>query len=431
MKILNIEIKYSGQVIGTTDIEVDESLLCPPCDCSDKVLSFDNQNDDYLQLSSPILLSGEFSMDITTQNAKETNNYITLFGDSSTGNRVMVKPSSGLVILNIGGYFFQKGGISMDYIKTTNTKIYRDANNDIFIQLDGGTPTLIANASHTFTLSKICKSASGGNSNYFNGILHNFTIGQEYFECSEGSGNTITGTNQTEATITTSSTTPNYIDDYIWSTPIPEGLAIQVHNEGVPSNSSLNLLNRLSDVTQHNPDICIIMVGANDALNLGNIQLPNQFESNLNSIVSGLPNMDIIFAYTPPCVDSYLKAQGDYTPIYGDESLYNLNEKLQDLRSKMDVVASNYPNVSVVDTLSPFTVNGDPQITVNSFIRNALNAGGQEDGVHPNNGGQEAIADALVTAATGYSNIVCFGDSITYGVGATSWPVYLAQKLNA
>jgi len=67
-----------------------------------------------------------------------------------------------------------------------------------------------------------------------------------------------------------------------------------------------------------------------------------------------------------------------------------------------------------------------------SWIRNPANAGGQQDYVHLTNTGQDEAGqlayDTVVDSS--YTKIVCVGTSITYGVGATGWPVYLSQKLN-
>lgn len=394
-----------------------------------KVLYLNSDNVDYISIPTQNF-SAEFDFEITTQSAIEDSSYVPVFGHSSVGSRILLSGITDKIAMNIGGgALIQKDGLTgYDLTAKTTTRVYRDSSNDVWIQIDGGTPVLITNNTSTFDLSRICRTAS----REFKGYVHSFRIGTAVFDLSEQSGNTLTSVdNSLTATIETNSVDPNYINDYVWVTPIPSGGAINVYNEGVPNNNSFDLTQRLTDVTQHSPDLCIIMIGANDGLNTGQIQTPAQFNTNLETIVAGLPGMDIILAYTPCCIDSYKKAQNDYTPIYGDESTYDLNDKLQLLRDEMDDVASGHSNVTVVDTLAPFTANGDPQITVGSYIRNALNAGGQEDGVHPTNAGQDAIATALEGACLGYTDIVCFGDSITFGVGATGWPVYLAQKLNA
>jgi len=428
MKTVQIEIKYGGQLIGSCDMLIDETFITPVCDCSDKVMYLSPLEFDYIQLETAVVCAGEFDFKITTQGAKEVNSCIPLFGDLSVGNRLLITPSTGVAVLNIGGSYFQVTGLNVDYIKKTETRLYRNALNEIYLQIDGDAPILITTSANTFTLSRVARSSSGGNGKNYKGYVWNFTVNGEYYNCSEGIGNILTGDSSSTAEIKTNSLLTNYFDDYVWTTPEPEGQAIQVYNEGVPNNNSYDLTQRTSDVTQHSPDLCIIMIGANDGLNTSQIQTPAQLNTNLTAICNALiGSMNVILAYTPPCIDSYKKDQNDYTPIYGDESTYNLNEKLDLLRAEMDNVANTINGVTVIDTSSNLIAD----LTVNSDIRNALNAGGQLDGVHPTSIGQEKIADSLVTACAGYSKIVCFGDSITYGVGATSYAVYLSQKLNA
>jgi len=421
--------------IGTATI--DESLcyatpviITPPPTGNGDVLYLDSANVDYIQLDTPISYTAEFDFEITTQGAIEDSSYVPLFGDTSIGNRVLISGITDKVVMNIGGgALISKTGLNVDMTSITKTRLYRDSNNDVYIQINDGTPTFVVNNTNTFVLSKIAKSQS----REFKGFVHGFRIGNEIFSLTEGSGNVLTSDSGNLTATLVSNNSQTYIDDYVWTESIPSGQAIQVFNEGVPNDNTYDLSQRITDATQHNPDLTIIMIGANDCLNTTKFLSTTDYETNLQTVVDALilSGSDVVLAYTPPTVSEQKKLQKDYTPIYGDESLLDLNVKLSDYRAKMDLIASNTAGCSVVDTLAPFTANGDPKETIDSYLRNPLNSGGAEDYVHPTNNGQEAIKNALLSACSGYTKIVCFGDSITYGVGAVSYAVRLSQELNS
>lgn len=434
--MIEVELKRKddGVVIGT--VEIDESLCYPtpiietpvPSNGS-KVLNFLSANVDYIKLSQPISYSGEFDFEITTQEAQEDNNYVPLFGDVSVGNRVLVSSNTSKLAMNSGGgSIFYKTGLDLDMTAKTTTRVYRDSSNDIYIQINGGTPVFVINNMSTFILSKVAKTQS----REFTGYVHSFRIGTEVFSLGEQSGNTLTSNSgNLTATIETNGST-TYLNDSIWKVPPTVANAVQVINKGVPANNTFDLTQRITDVTNENPDLTIIMIGANDCLNTSQWLSLADYQTHLQTCVNAIiaNGSDVLLAYTPPTVSDKKKLQNDYTSMYGDESLLDLNIKLDEYRAVMNTIAANTLKCGVADTLAPFTANGDPKETIDSYLRNPLNAGGAEDYVHPTNEGQEATATALSPLCVGYNTIVCFGDSITYGVGATPYSVKLSELLN-
>ena len=435
MITINLTRQDDNIVIGTA--QIDESLCYPtpittPTTPNNgaKVLKFDRANVDYIQLVNPISYSGEFDFEITTQEATEDSSYVPLFGDVSVGNRVLISGNTSKVVMNCGGgSLISKTGLNLDMTAKTTTRIYRDINNDIYIQINGETPIFIVTNTNTFVLSKVTKSQS----REFTGYIHSFRIGIETFNLGEQSGNILTSdSGNLIANIETNGNSV-YLNDTIWSVPPTIANAIEVINEGIPSNNTYDLTQRIADVTQHNPDLTIIMIGANDCLNTSQWLSLTDYQTNLQTCVDAiiLNGSDVLLAYTPPTVSEQKKLQNDYTPMYGDESTLDLNVKLNEYRAKMDLIALNTVGCSIADTLAPFTANNDPNELITSYLRNPLNAGGAEDYVHPTNNGQESIAIALNPLCSGYTKIVCFGDSITYGVGATSYSIKLSELLNS
>jgi len=432
--MIQVELKRidDGVVVGT--VEIDETLCYPttvviPPSNGSKVLNLLRANVDYIQLDNPITYSGEFDFEITTQEAIEDSSYIPLFGDVSVGSRVLVSGNSSKLGMNCGAPVFYKTGLALDMTAKTTTRIYKDSVNDIYIQINGGTPIFVDNQTTPFVLSKVAKSQA----REFTGYIHSFRIGTETFSLGEQSGNILTSDsgNMTTTIVTNGNTT--YLNDSIWKVPPEVVNAVEVINKGVPNNNTFDLSQRLTDVTNENPDLTIIMIGANDCLNTSKWLSLTAFQTNLQTCVDAIitNGSDVLLAYTPPTVSDKKKEQNDYTPMYGDESLLDLNVKLDEYRAVMNTIAASTLKCGVADTLAPFTANNDPNELITSFLRNPLNAGGAEDYVHPTVSGQEAIANSLSHLCTGYSKIVCFGDSITYGVGATPYSIKLSELLNS
>jgi hypothetical protein len=132
----------------------------------------------------------------------------------------------------------------------------------------------------------------------------------------------------------------------------------------------------------------------------------------------------------PPVIDSYKKADHDYVPYYGDESLFDLNvDILPQFRAKVQEVSTETGAI-IFDVLNVFTLNGDPQITANSYLKNEIHVAGDTDGVHFTLDGRQAVADAAAPLCTGKTKICWIGDSNIYAGGAESICIKLSVILN-
>ena len=78
---------------------------------------------------------------------------------------------------------------------------------------------------------------------------------------------------------------------------------VEVINAGVGGNSSANLLPRVhEDVIAKHPDLVILMVGTNDALNSQKLTAPEVFVANLEKLVTEMTGSgsEVILMTIPP-----------------------------------------------------------------------------------------------------------------------------------
>ena len=218
---------------------------------------------------------------------------------------------------------------------------------------------------------------------------------------------------------------------------------VEVINAGVGGNSSANLLPRVhEDVIAKHPDLVILMVGTNDALNSQKLTAPEVFAANLEKLVTEMTGSgsEVILMTIPPCVPDYLferhsrSAYGDVSP---GERIRRVNDIIR------EIAVSN--GLRMVDLHALVQSHGGASTEADCLIRNEANSG-RKDGVHPTEAGYRIVAEAIYEVLTeeGQSyegqRIVCFGDSITYGAGmkkagtadrdATTYPGRLALLLN-
>ncbi|MDN3663837.1 SGNH/GDSL hydrolase family protein [Algibacter miyuki] len=198
-------------------------------------------------------------------------------------------------------------------------------------------------------------------------------------------------------------------------------VTLVVENNGVAGNSTANLLRRLeSDVLSEKPDLVIIMVGTNDMLNSKKFVSYENYHENLSSIVENIKNIDAqVLLMTPPRVDSLYLFKRHDKALFTDTP----NVKLQKVKQIMEDVAKEY-DAFFVDNYSVFKAKGLPQHNQDNYIRNLKNSN-KEDGVHLKPIGYKLIAenvfDYLKTnnLLDKYKHIICFGDSLTKGSGAS------------
>ena len=179
----------------------------------------------------------------------------------------------------------------------------------------------------------------------------------------------------------------------------------------------------------------------NDLLNTGGMNSALTFAERLSDDMATLDSMitdcqalgqDVYVVSALPWITDSLKSIKDYTPYYTTAQIDSMQTKVLEVWNDSVKAVCDSTGAIYIDAWTTFVNGGNPTGNASSWIRNPNNAGGQEDYVHPTNTGQEKIGDDAYDAVidSNYVKIVCVGTSITFGVGATGWPVYLSQKLN-
>jgi len=166
------------------------------------------------------------------------------------------------------------------------------------------------------------------------------------------------------------------------------------------------------------------------------------FKENLKSLVGQITGSGrhLVIMTLPPFVSDYLFSRHS-AEAYG---LLSPSERLESLNVIIRNLEGN-PSVRVVDIHALFENRGGATKHASSLLRNEANSG-VEDAVHPTAEGYAAIAHALHKdlELAGWlapePEIVCFGDSITYGAGmkkagmakpnGTNYPGQLARLLS-
>ena len=194
---------------------------------------------------------------------------------------------------------------------------------------------------------------------------------------------------------------------------------IVVINKGVSGNSTADLLNRLdADVFEQTSDLVIIMVGTNDFLNPKKMVSFQRYESNLNEIVRRIKrNGKQVLLLSPPTVDSVYLFQR-----HGSNAYRLQPNVLLDSASMIMRRTAIRNGTLFFDMHRVFKELDLPVHNTDAYIRNESNSSAK-DGVHPTTLGYKLISEKIFGylrregLTNRYFNIICFGDSITYGVG--------------
>ncbi|RIH67238.1 hypothetical protein D1164_02105 [Mariniphaga sediminis] len=194
--------------------------------------------------------------------------------------------------------------------------------------------------------------------------------------------------------------------------------SVIVLNKGIGGNSSTDLLNRIErDLIAHQPDIAIIMIGTNDLLNSRKKVSEHLFLSNIKKLTDtlALHGIEATWVSPPPVDTSYLFQRHDpshyLTPP--NEALKRASDSLQVLCEKEGLL--------FVDVFSHFKNKGLPNHEKDEIVRNITNSG-EKDGVHLTAKGNRLLAQIIYGALSErygtmrHLKIVCFGDSLTFGV---------------
>ncbi|MBR7120826.1 MAG: hypothetical protein IKC94_01115 [Lentisphaeria bacterium] len=218
---------------------------------------------------------------------------------------------------------------------------------------------------------------------------------------------------------------------------------ILIGNAGVPGNSTQEALNRLeADVIALNPTAVIILLGTNDALNPAKITSVERFGENLSAICRQLQAagvQKVIFITPFPAVESILRRRSPRVNelVPPPQTLEEYMEKYGDEVKRIAALSG----ATVIDSFEFFRNNGGAVDGKDSLFRTVANSR-TPDGIHLTAAGYEKFAaflsDKLSGILTDGDRVVCFGDSITYGVHVTgaggvtgdTCPAHLWRKLN-
>ncbi len=212
-----------------------------------------------------------------------------------------------------------------------------------------------------------------------------------------------------------------------------------VFNAGRPGDTTRDLAARLPrDVLARAPAAVVLMVGTNDALNHAKaVPLP-EFRRNLARLLERIrgAGAQALLLTIPPCWPPFLleRHPKEFFGAAGpNAAVERYNRAIKQAAAEQQI--------PLVDVHRLFARLGHVGTGRESLIRNPANSGAR-DGVHPTAEGYRLIATAVYQALADHGlargRIVCFGDSITYGIGVPgagaaagqTWPGFLARLLS-
>tara|TARA_R110002096_G_scaffold288244_7_gene481953 strand:- start:7033 stop:7764 length:732 start_codon:yes stop_codon:yes gene_type:complete len=209
--------------------------------------------------------------------------------------------------------------------------------------------------------------------------------------------------------------TPFLITILLFAAIVPSP-AIDVFNEGVPGNSTRDLLKRLDgDVLALQPDVVVVLAGTNDRINSKKLVTLPDYLANQQTLVQRIQEggATVILISPPPCITSLLLTRHE-VKAYGDQPP---EERLRSTATALKQFCHD-EKIPFVDFHSWLTETGQVHLGTESVIRNPQNSG-SKDGVHPTAEGYRLLASlvhkAIVTHQLHPERLVCFGDSITHG----------------
>lgn len=213
-----------------------------------------------------------------------------------------------------------------------------------------------------------------------------------------------------------------------------------VINAGRGGDTTADLLARVEgDVLVSRPEVVVLLVGTNDTLNSQKALPLAVYRKNLAALTRRIAQSGakVLMVTIPPAHAPYLLQRHPaefYGPGGPDARINAANEVIREVAAE-----SGSP---LVNFFAAVAQAGGASAQPGSLIRNAANSA-SEDGVHPTAEGYRLLAHLVAESIrhenlAGARRIVCFGDSITFGVhlpGAgtatgETYPAFLAQALH-
>lgn len=190
---------------------------------------------------------------------------------------------------------------------------------------------------------------------------------------------------------------------------------IIVTNAGVNGNNTSDLLLRLhSDVLSKHPQLVVLMIGTNDMLSPDNRISLQLYKENYQKLISEIKmHAELVLMTIAP-------VNAEYVLIRQDPELYDSDGPCGRISSANSTIRqlAVTNNCSLIDIHGILHACGGAGTDHESLIQNEANSG-IKDGVHPTANGYRVIGAAVFQAIKllqpQTKNIVCFGDSITFG----------------
>lgn len=213
---------------------------------------------------------------------------------------------------------------------------------------------------------------------------------------------------------------------------------VRVANAGYNGNNTADLLLRLNkDVLSKKPDVVVLMIGTNDMLNLRNKLSVKAYEENYQKLITLLKKHARLFLMTIPPVnaDYIIARQGP--KIYGEAGPQARVDSANVIVKRLAIKNKCH----LIDLHRILLACGGSTTDKESLFQNEANSN-INDGVHPTANGYKVIGTAVFEAITDLepkaTNIICFGDSITFGyktkgqgtVTGQPYPAVLNSLLN-
>ena len=196
---------------------------------------------------------------------------------------------------------------------------------------------------------------------------------------------------------------------------------IYVVNAGHPGDNTSRAMVRIDrDVLSFKPQMVVVVLGTNDAFNPNATNDINKFRCNLRQLVMKLKKGDvkyIVLASPPPVNEAILRRRSPKLREIIPANINYVDYIKQYARAVKEIADSE--NVIFFDLFDLINADSANFNSKSSLLRNRENSHA-DDGVHFTVAGNHYLGKALASFLCKYlkrgGRVVCFGDSITYGV---------------
>jgi len=213
---------------------------------------------------------------------------------------------------------------------------------------------------------------------------------------------------------------------------------VTVFNAGCSGRNSVQALARLGqDVLARHPQHVVLYFGMNDAMNSKNLCPLDAYTHTMEQMIQQLRTnhvRTIVVVTCNPIIEAYVAERHPNHPqrqaLQAYLNLYN---------ARIRQLAKQY-QLPCVDLHERVAALGGATVASNSLVRCEMNCGAK-DGVHLTREGYAVlgnlVADVLLPQVQAGDRIVCYGDSLTFGVhvkgaGSTegeTYPAIVQQRL--